>query len=90
VSLSGPGGAGGGGLGGRWVVCGRAEWGGRQSGEAPALFFSRSGLWSFPGLGGLRAHRFGLVVSYPVRTSIFIALFFSIIFLISAMLRFKD
>jgi hypothetical protein len=44
--VRGPGGAGGGGLGGRWVVCGRA--GRRSVRRLPAIVFSRSGLWFFP------------------------------------------
>jgi hypothetical protein len=44
----GPGGAGGGGLGGKWVVCGRA--GRYRVKRLPAVVFSRSGLWFFPQL----------------------------------------
>jgi len=47
--VRGPGGARGGGLGGRWVVCGRA--GRCRVRRLPAVVFSRSGSWFFPVLG---------------------------------------
>jgi hypothetical protein len=55
--VRGPGGAGGGGLGGWWVVCGRA--GRCRVRRLPAVFLSRSGLTSLP--SGVLACLSGLV-----------------------------
>jgi len=62
--VRGPGGAGGGGLGGRWVVCGRA--GRCRVRRLPAVVFSRSGLWFFPVWGFCVP--IGLVWSYDTRS----------------------